>query len=84
MLTFKQCGQCANIVYCPHAENYNKEIEIVMNAQAAFQTTDVMATCIYFEQETNLPRTFKNECQVIGACLREEVREMKLIKKSKE
>lgn len=77
MLKFTQCAQCTNIVYCPHTENYNKEIEIILNAQATFQTVDVMVVCQYFEQEDKLPRTFKNEANSIVEDLRKEIMDLK-------
>jgi len=49
MLVFKACGDCANVIECPHTPKYNEEISYLMFAQKNFTTADVKVECQYFK-----------------------------------
>ena len=49
MLVFKACGECDNVVECPHTPKYNEEISYLMFAQKNFTTADVKVECQYFK-----------------------------------
>ena len=50
MLVFKACGECDNVVECPHTPKYNEEISYLIFAQKNFTVADVTVQCQYFIQ----------------------------------
>lgn len=49
MLVFKACGECDNVIECPHTPKYNEEISYLIFAQQNFTTADVKVECQYFK-----------------------------------
>ena len=56
MLKFTACCECEHVTVCKYADDYNKEIEAIIHAQADFTVTDVEAKCQHFKKHIAPPR----------------------------